>query len=95
MKTLILLAIRFYQVVISRPLHFLAGPAGGCRFTPTCSAYFYEAVKTHGALRGSWLGVRRLLRCQPWGGMGHDPVPPARGCCTPAPDASENPPSPL
>ena len=94
MKTLILLAIRFYQLAISKPLHFLAGPAGGCRFTPTCSAYFYEAVKVHGAVRGSWLGVRRLLRCQPWGGQGYDPVPAKDGCCSDGVSA-ENPPSPL
>ncbi len=47
-----------------------------CRFTPSCSAYAIEAVRTHGAARGGWLTLRRLLRCHPWGSMGHDPVPP-------------------
>jgi uncharacterized protein len=66
---LLLLIIRGYQVGISP---FLP-PA--CRYTPTCSAYAAEAVRLHGAGRGSWLALRRLLRCHPWGGSGYDPVP--------------------
>ena len=46
-----------------------------CRFRPTCSAYFIEAVRKHGAFRGGWLGVKRVLRCHPFGGQGEDPVP--------------------
>lgn len=46
-----------------------------CRYQPTCSRYAVEALQRHGALRGSWLAARRLLRCNPWGGMGYDPVP--------------------
>ncbi|MCA1658420.1 MAG: membrane protein insertion efficiency factor YidD, partial [Verrucomicrobiaceae bacterium] len=45
-------------------------------FEPTCSAYFLEALEAHGIFRGTWLGVCRLGRCHPWGGRGHDPVPP-------------------
>jgi putative membrane protein insertion efficiency factor len=48
-----------------------------CRFLPTCSDYAREALITHGPARGSWLTVRRLCRCHPWGGSGLDPVPPA------------------
>jgi uncharacterized protein len=77
MKLLVRLFIRGYQLLISPVLHFLAGPAAGCRFTPTCSEYFLQAVETHGILRGGWLGLSRLARCNPWGGQGHDPVP---GC---------------
>ena len=47
-----------------------------CRFVPSCSTYALEAVEAHGALAGSFLAMRRLLRCHPWGGHGFDPVPP-------------------
>jgi putative membrane protein insertion efficiency factor len=47
-----------------------------CRFHPSCSAYALEALAQHGAARGSWLAMRRLVRCHPWGGSGIDPVPP-------------------
>ncbi|MGZ8284455.1 MAG: membrane protein insertion efficiency factor YidD [Allosphingosinicella sp.] len=46
-----------------------------CRFQPSCSAYAITALQRYGALRGAWLAARRLLRCHPWGGSGHDPVP--------------------
>lgn len=46
-----------------------------CRFQPSCSQYMIEAVEKYGAFRGGWLGLKRLLRCHPWGGHGHDPVP--------------------
>nr|WP_262898409.1 membrane protein insertion efficiency factor YidD [Aequorivita echinoideorum] len=64
--------IRFYQNMIS-PLT----PAT-CRFTPTCSHYAVGALQTHGLLRGSWLAAKRISRCHPWGGSGHDPVPPQK-----------------
>ena len=67
--------IRIYQWTLSPFLRLLCGPNSGCRFTPTCSAYFLEAVEAHGILYGSWLGLKRLARCQPWGGSGCDPVP--------------------
>jgi uncharacterized protein len=80
--------IRLYQIVLSPVLQLLGGPGTGCRFEPTCSSYFLQALETHGFVRGSWLGLKRIGRCQPWGGKGHDPVPARtrhdempRACC--------------
>lgn len=79
------LGLRLYRWLLSPAKTLLFGPLGRCRFTPTCSAYALEAVQTHGAVVGSWLAMRRLCRCHPWGGCGPDPVPPARNggdsCC--------------
>ena len=55
--------------------HVRAGRPSPCRFQPSCSSYAVEALEVHGALRGSWLAIRRLSRCHPWGGQGWDPVP--------------------
>ncbi|UCG74601.1 MAG: membrane protein insertion efficiency factor YidD [Gemmatimonadota bacterium] len=71
MRSVILVSIRAYQVAISPLL------PGACRYSPTCSQYALEAVSRHGAARGSWLALRRLLRCHPFGGVGYDPVPPS------------------
>jgi hypothetical protein len=69
---MLLAPIRFYQRFISPAL------PPSCRYTPTCSGYAVEALQTHGAVRGSWLAVRRIARCHPWHAGGYDPVPPAR-----------------
>lgn len=61
--------IKIYQILISP----LLGPS--CRFSPTCSQYTIEAIQKYGPLKGGWLGFRRIIRCHPWGGCGHDPVP--------------------
>jgi putative membrane protein insertion efficiency factor len=61
--------IRGYQLLI-RPI---LPPS--CRFYPSCSHYAAEAVTQHGTVHGSWLALRRVLRCHPWGGGGYDPVP--------------------
>ena len=68
----VILPIRGYQLFISPLL------APRCRFHPTCSQYAIEAVQTHGAFRGMWLALRRLLRCHPLHPGGDDPVPPAK-----------------
>ena len=72
MKKLLILLVRFYQYVISPIL-----PAS-CRYTPTCSVYMIEALQTHGVFKGLYLGIKRILSCNPWGGHGHDPVPPKK-----------------
>ncbi|MDK9558318.1 membrane protein insertion efficiency factor YidD [Marinobacter sp. M216] len=69
MRKLLLLPIRLYQYAIS-PLM-----ASHCRHTPTCSQYAVEAISHHGAGKGLFLAVRRLLRCHPWAEGGYDPVP--------------------
>lgn len=69
---LLKMPIRFYQLCIS-PLF----PAA-CRYTPTCSQYAIEALTVHGPFKGSWLAIRRICRCHPWGGSGYDPVPPKK-----------------
>ncbi|THF59381.1 membrane protein insertion efficiency factor YidD [Pseudothauera rhizosphaerae] len=69
-RTLLRGLIRAYQLFISP----LLGPR--CRFYPTCSHYALEALDTHGVLKGSWLALRRILRCHPWNPGGFDPVPP-------------------
>ena len=66
---LLILPIRFYQRFISP----LTPPS--CRFTPTCSQYAIEAIRKHGPFKGLALAVWRILRCNPWGGSGYDPVP--------------------
>ncbi len=63
--------IRSYQVLLS-PLF-----PPSCRFTPTCSSYALEAVEVHGALKGTWIATRRILRCHPFGSLGYDPVEPS------------------
>ena len=66
---LMLLLIRFYQYAISPML------PPRCRYTPTCSQYAVDAVSKHGAFKGGWLALKRIARCHPFGGSGHDPVP--------------------
>lgn len=80
------LAIRGYQLALSPVLSLLCGATGGCRYTPTCSVYAVDALREHGAAAGSVLAVKRICRCHPWGGCGHDPVPrknPEAGIQTP------------
>ncbi|MBP9581693.1 MAG: membrane protein insertion efficiency factor YidD [Ignavibacteriaceae bacterium] len=64
-----ILLIKIYQLLIS-PLF-----PSSCRYSPTCSHYTLEALKKYGLFKGSWLGIKRISRCHPWGGSGYDPVP--------------------
>ncbi len=66
---LMLALIAFYRTCISP----LLPPA--CRYTPTCSQYAQEAIRKYGPFKGGWLALKRILRCNPWGGSGYDPVP--------------------
>jgi putative membrane protein insertion efficiency factor len=68
---LLALPVRAYRLILSPWI------GHSCRFQPTCSAYALQALERHGALRGGGLALRRLLRCQPWGGAGIDEVPEA------------------
>ncbi len=65
----LLLLVKIYQGAISP----LLGPA--CRYTPTCSEYAAQAIVKYGGFKGGFLAIKRILRCHPWGGHGHDPVP--------------------
>jgi len=69
MRTLLLILIKGYRLLISPWL------GNHCRFTPTCSQYAATAIERHGAIRGSWLALRRLGCCHPWHAGGFDPVP--------------------
>lgn len=67
--TILKVPIYFYRACISPML------PPSCRYTPTCSQYALEAISKHGPFRGTWLAVKRICRCHPWGGSGYDPVP--------------------
>jgi putative membrane protein insertion efficiency factor len=69
---ILIAGVRSYQLLVS------SWTPPSCRFTPTCSSYAVEAIERHGAVRGTWLAVKRIARCHPWGGFGYDPVPLAR-----------------
>ncbi len=69
MKQLLILMVRAYQAALAPLL------GGGCRFHPSCSHYAVEAIERHGAARGAWLAMKRLLRCRPFVADGYDPVP--------------------
>ena len=69
MRRVLMGLIRLYQNTLSRIL-----PAS-CRFYPSCSEYTYQAIEKYGAMRGGWMGIRRISRCHPWNPGGFDPVP--------------------
>ncbi|MBQ9311452.1 MAG: membrane protein insertion efficiency factor YidD [Bacteroidales bacterium] len=69
LQYLFILLINFYRNFIS------PHTPPSCRFTPTCSQYALEAIKKYGPFKGFWLSFKRILRCNPWGGSGYDPIP--------------------
>jgi len=69
LEAILVFVIRVYQHVIS-PLF-----GGNCRYTPTCSQYGVEAIREWGPFKGTWLALKRISKCHPWGGHGYDPVP--------------------
>ena len=64
-----IIPIKLYQILLSPLL------GQSCRYHPTCSQYTIEAIEKYGPVKGIWLGTKRIARCHPWGGAGHDPVP--------------------
>ena len=83
---ILIAAVRFYRWILSPAKDALFGPPARCRFDPSCSAYALDALRTHGACKGTWLAFKRVARCHPWGSFGFDPVPPKNGragCLTP------------
>lgn len=71
--------VNLYRKFLSPILHAVSGPGYGCRFVPSCSEYFGDAVETHGLVKGGGLGLRRICRCHPWSEAGYDPVPSPAG----------------
>jgi putative membrane protein insertion efficiency factor len=65
----VIVVIKIYQIAVSPFFR------SSCRYTPTCSHYTLEALKKYGLFKGGWLGIKRISKCHPWGGSGHDPVP--------------------
>lgn len=69
LKKIFIWHIRLYQITLSPLL------GSNCRYLPTCSQYMIDAINEWGPIKGIWIGIRRIGRCHPWGGHGHDPVP--------------------
>jgi putative membrane protein insertion efficiency factor len=69
--------VSWFFIGLIKVYQFTLSPFLGrqCRFVPTCSQYGIEAIQKYGALKGGWLALKRILRCNPWGGSGYDPVP--------------------
>lgn len=70
--------VRIYRWVLSPLKSAIFGPFARCRYQPSCSEYALQALLEHGAIRGTWLALKRIGRCHPFAGHGYDPVPPAR-----------------
>ena len=85
LRKIYILPIRIYQWTLSP----LLGPS--CRYTPTCSHYMIQAIEEWGIFKGTWLGLKRISRCHPWGGHGYDPVPRRNADATSEVDQSSEP----
>jgi putative membrane protein insertion efficiency factor len=82
MARILRIILKVYKATLSPFLAILTGgPGTGCRFSPTCSEYFVEAIEVHGWMVGGWLGIKRIFRCHPWGNSGYDPVPTRQSKC--------------
>lgn len=68
MQWLLIQSVLFYRVTLGRVM------GGQCRYVPTCSQYAIDALGKYGAARGSWMAIKRICRCHPWGGKGYDPA---------------------
>ena len=68
LSKLLIFFVLFYRATLGRAM------GGQCRYVPSCSQYMIDAIEKHGPLRGGWRGVKRICRCHPWGGSGHDPA---------------------
>lgn len=77
MRILFRQLLNFVFIALIKGYQYLISPLlpGACRYTPTCSQYGLDAIKKHGPYKGVWLAIKRIARCHPWGGHGHDPVP--------------------
>lgn len=73
LKQLFIFPVRVYKWILSPMLNYFFGPS--CRYEPSCSTYMIQAIEEWGPIRGGWLGLKRIISCNPWGGHGHDPVP--------------------
>lgn len=75
-KYILLIPLSYLFIGLAKVYQLFLSPylPNACRYSPTCSAYFIEAVKKYGPFKGGWMGLKRIGRCHPWGGHGHDPV---------------------
>jgi uncharacterized protein len=75
-KSLVIIPVSYLLIALAKVYQLFLSPylPNACRYSPTCSVYFIEAIKKYGPFKGGWMGLKRIGRCHPWGGHGHDPV---------------------
>jgi putative membrane protein insertion efficiency factor len=74
LQRILVLLVQLYRWTLSPLKAMFFGPVGRCRYTPSCSQYTLEAIRVHGAWRGTLFSIRRICSCHPWGGFGYDPA---------------------